>query len=58
MGGHPTRPHIRIKRLNMSDGRVEWEHHQERAPLDVQFEKNEIRILFRKELQVLRFLTL
>jgi hypothetical protein len=56
--GAAMRPHIRIKRLSLSSGRVMWEHHQERAPLDVQFEKNEIRILFRKELQVLRFLTL
>ena len=55
--GPAVRPHIRIKRLSASSGRVMWEHHQERAPLDVQFERNEIRILFRKELQVLRFLT-
>ena len=51
-------PHIRIKRLKPSNGRVMWEHYQMRAPLDYHFDQNEIQILFRKELQVLRFWSL
>jgi hypothetical protein len=51
-------PHIRIKRLKPSNGRVLWEHYQMRAPLDYHFDQNEIQILFRKELQVLRFMSL
>ena len=51
-------PHIRIKRLKPSNGRVLWEHYEMRAPLDYHFDQNEIQILFRKELQVLRFMSL
>lgn len=51
-------PHIRIKRLKPSNGRVLWEHYEMRSPLDYHFEGNEIQILFRKELEVLRFFTL
>jgi len=35
-----------------------WEHFQQRAPLDVQFDQNRIRMVFRKEVQVLQFLAL
>jgi hypothetical protein len=35
-----------------------WEHFQQRAPLDIQFDRNTIRLVFRKEVQVLRFLAL
>lgn len=56
--GVTLRPHVRIKRLNPSNGRVMWEHFQQRGPLAVQFDKNQIQILFRKELQVLKFLVL
>jgi len=51
-------PHMRIKRLKPSNGRVLWEHYEMRAPLDYHFDQNEIQILFRKELQVLRFMSL
>ena len=51
-------PHVRIKRLDPDNGRVMWEHYQRRAPLDIQFDKNVIQILFRKEVQVLKFLAL
>jgi hypothetical protein len=49
---------LKIKRLNPKNGRVMWEHQEERAPLDVQFEQNTIRLVFRKEVEVLRFLAL
>ena len=34
-----------------------WEYYQERAPLDIQFDKNVIRMVFKKEVQVLKFHT-
>jgi hypothetical protein len=49
---------LSIKRINPKNGRVMWEHVQERAPFDVQFDQNTIRLVFKKEVQVLRFLTL
>lgn len=56
--GFETPPHIRIKRLDPGNGRVLWEHYQRRSPLDVQFEKTTIQLLFKKELQVLKFFSL
>jgi hypothetical protein len=47
-----------IKRLNPRNGHLIWEHPEPRAPLDVQFDKNTIRLVFRKEVEVLRFHTL
>jgi hypothetical protein len=55
-GGRP--PFLKIKRLDPRAGRVLWEHFQERAPLDIQFDQNRIRLVFKKEVQVLRFLSL
>jgi hypothetical protein len=55
-GGRP--PFLRIKRLDSRAGRVLWEHFQERAPLDIQFDQNRIRLVFKKEVQVLKFLSL
>jgi hypothetical protein len=52
-----TPSYLQIKRLNPDDGRVMWEHRQDRAPLDVKFHKNTIQLVFRKEVQVLRFLS-
>ncbi len=48
---------LRIKRLNPRNGDVMWEYDDQRAPFDVQFENNTIRLVFKKEVQVLRFLT-
>jgi hypothetical protein len=56
MGG--MRPFIRIKRLSPSNGKEMWEHYEKRGPLDVQFDKNSIRLIFRKEVEVLRFISL
>jgi outer membrane protein assembly factor BamB len=49
---------LSIKRLNPKNGRVMWEHVQQRAPVDVQFDRNSIRLVFKKEVQVLTFLAL
>ncbi len=50
--------HIRLKRLDARNGRVLWEHYQPRYPLDVHFDRNTIQLLFRKEVQNLRFIVL
>ena len=56
--GLETPPYVKIKMLNCKNGREVWEHFQQRAPLDVEFEKNTIRMVFRKEVQVLKFISL
>jgi hypothetical protein len=55
--GFETPPYMRLRRLNPRTGQEIWEHFQQRAPLDVQFDKNTIRLVFKKEVQVLKFLT-
>ena len=50
-----TGPWLRIRRLHPDNGRVLWEHFQERAPLDIAFDQNTIRLVFKKEVQILRF---
>jgi PQQ-like domain len=49
---------LSIKRINPKNGHVMWEHTQKRVPLDVQFDQNTIRLVFKREVQVLRFLAL
>ena len=55
MGWHAT---LSIKRINPGNGHLMWEHCQDRAPCDVQFDKTSIRLVFKKEVQVLRFFSL
>jgi outer membrane protein assembly factor BamB len=55
--GFETLPHVRIKRIDPKTGKVLWEHYQARAPLDVEFDKNRIRLVFKKEVQVLKYLS-
>jgi len=55
--GFETPPYLRIRRISPGDGHELWEHFQQRAPLDVQFDRNTIRLVFRKEVQVLKFMT-
>jgi hypothetical protein len=49
-------PYLRIARLRPADGRILWEHHQDRCPVDVRFKDNSIELIFKREVQVLRFL--
>ncbi len=56
--GFETQPYLRIRRINPKNGKEMWEHFQQRAPLDVQFDKNSIQLVFKKELQVLKYLVL
>jgi hypothetical protein len=53
--GFETPPYLRIKRLNARTGHELWEHFEQRAPLEVQFDKNRIRLVFKKEVEVLKF---
>ncbi len=55
--GFEKQAFMRIKRLNPKNGHEMWEHFQQRAPLDAQFDKNYIRLVFKKEVQVLRSIT-
>ncbi|MCU0785091.1 MAG: PQQ-binding-like beta-propeller repeat protein [Verrucomicrobia bacterium] len=54
--GFETPPYLRIKRINPKNGEEMWEHFQQRAPLDVQFDKNSIQLVFKKEVQALKYL--
>jgi outer membrane protein assembly factor BamB len=49
--------HIAIRRLDPGTGHILWEHYQKRAPLDVKFDRNSILLVFKKEVQVLRFVS-
>jgi len=51
------RAHLRIVRIRPSDGRLMWEHFQYRCPVDVRFNGNSIQLIFKKEVQVLHFLS-
>ena len=55
--GFEASPYMRIRRINPSNGHEMWAYFQQRAPLDVGFDKNTIRLVFKKEVQVLRFFT-
>ena len=48
-------PWMRIRRLSPDNGREVWEHFQDRAPLDIAFDQNTIRLVFKKEVQVLHY---
>ncbi len=53
--GFDAPPYVSIKRINPKNGKEMWEYTEQRAPLDVAFDKNRIRIVFKKEVQVLKF---
>jgi PQQ-like domain len=55
--GFETPPYLRIRRINPKNGHEMWEHFEQRAPLDVQFDKNSIQLVFKKEVEVLKFLS-
>ena len=52
MGRHAT---MSIRRLNPGNGHLMWEHCQDRYPYDVQFDQTSIRLVFKIEVQVLKF---
>jgi len=50
-------PYLRIARINPKNGRVLWEHYQDRAPFSIQFKDNFIELIFKREVQVLQYLS-
>jgi hypothetical protein len=56
--GFETPPYVHIKRLNPKSGRQMWDFFEQRAPWDVQFDKNTIRLVFKREVTVLKYFTL
>ncbi len=52
-----TPSYVRIKRIDPGNGKILWDYYEPRAPLDVKFSANTIQIVFKNELQVLRYLT-
>ena len=55
--GFETKPYLRIRRINPKNGHQMWEYFEQRAPFDVQFDKNSIQVVFKKEVEVLKYLT-
>jgi hypothetical protein len=49
--------HVRIHRLDPRTGHVVWQHYQAREPLALDFDRKSILILFKKEMQVLKFVS-
>jgi len=56
--GAQIKPYLRIRRINPRNGRVLWDYYQPRGPLDVQIHDNTFQVVFKQEVQVLRFLAL
>jgi len=51
--------YLRIARINPKNGRVMWEYYdRNRCPVDVRFDGNSIELIFKREVQVLKYLTL
>jgi len=50
-------PFLHLARIRPADGRVLWEYYQDRCPVDVQFDQNSISLVFKREVQLLRYLT-
>ncbi len=49
-------PYFRVARIDPKNGRILWEHFQDRVPFDVRFSDNSIELIFKREVQVLKFL--
>jgi hypothetical protein len=47
-----------LRRIRPSDGRLLWEYYEGRCPVNWSFENNSIQLIFKKEVQVLRYLVL
>jgi outer membrane protein assembly factor BamB len=53
--GLETPSYVRVKRIDPEDGRIRWDYHKTRAPIAVHFDENQIQIVYKKEMQVLRY---
>lgn len=56
--GVQTKPYLRIRRINPKNGRVMWDYYQPRGPLDVKIHENTFQVVLKKEVQVLKFISL
>ncbi|MGA3265190.1 MAG: PQQ-binding-like beta-propeller repeat protein [Verrucomicrobiota bacterium] len=55
----PPSPFVHIRRINPQNGEIIWDYFdRNRAPLDVEFNGNVIQMVFKKEVQVLKFVSL
>ncbi|MGA2246509.1 MAG: PQQ-binding-like beta-propeller repeat protein [Verrucomicrobiota bacterium] len=50
--------YLRISRIRESDGRILWTYPDDRCPVNWSFDGNSILLIFKREVQVLRYLTL
>lgn len=50
-------PYLRIARINPKNGRVMWDYTQDRAPVYFRFNDNFIELIFKKEVQVLTYVS-
>jgi hypothetical protein len=55
--GIEKKPYVRIRRINPKNGQIMWDHFQQRGPVDVKIHKNVFQIVFKKEVQVLKFVS-
>lgn len=53
-----TDSYMVIKRLDPKSGKTMWDYEEQRSPLHVRFKGNLIELVYRKEVQVLKFITL
>ncbi len=58
LAGLQKPPYLRIARISPKDGRVMWQFYQDRAPVYFRFNDNFIELVFKKEVQVLTYLSL
>ncbi|HNQ72830.1 MAG TPA: PQQ-binding-like beta-propeller repeat protein [Verrucomicrobiota bacterium] len=56
--GLEAAPHLNIRRLNPKNGRVIWDYYQPRGAWDVQMHDNLLLLVLKREVQILKFLTL
>jgi hypothetical protein len=49
--------YMRIIRISPKDGHTLWDFEEDRCPIDTQFTNNSIQLVFKREVQVLRYLS-
>jgi hypothetical protein len=49
--------HLQLYRLDPETGQKVWDHYQRREPIAIDFHRNTIVVLFKQELQTLRFVS-
>jgi outer membrane protein assembly factor BamB len=56
--GVQTKPYLRLRRINPRNGSVLWDYYEPRGPLDVKIHDNTFQVVLKKEVEVLKFLSL